>query len=134
MLGVFALIIGGSAFVGMADSGQINVTGVIQERDQTLREEGKEDEANRLSIPKSDGLRRPNGGLRPSTNDGASATPTPAPATLGAEDSTAGSVAKTEEDYNQDIATPAEADSSNTQSVSDPATESELSPEAPANL
>jgi len=84
-VGVFMVIVTGSAFVGMADSGQINVSGVIQERGQTLRDEGREQEASQLIIPKSDGERRPNGGLQPVTGN-SNLAPTPAPVTLGAED------------------------------------------------
>ncbi len=81
---VFVVIMAGSAFVGMADNGQINVSGVIQERGQTLRDEGRTDEANQLTIPKDDGTRQPNGGLRPQTGG---SNPPATPATLGAEDS-----------------------------------------------
>lgn len=85
-LGVFLVIMAGSAFLGMADNGQINVTGVIQERGQTLRDLGRDDEAAKLVIPKDEVTRQPNGGLRPSTSK-TNPPPTPAPATLGAEDS-----------------------------------------------
>jgi hypothetical protein len=90
MIGVFLLIAGGSAVLGMTDGGQINVAGVIEERGQTLREEGKNDEANLLTVPKNDGTRAVNGGLRP---QGANSNPepepeAPPPATLGAATTT----------------------------------------------
>lgn len=88
-LGVFVVIMVGSAFLGMADNGQINVTGVIQERGQTLRDQGRDEEASKLVIPKDEVTRRPNGGLQPSSasNNNPPPPPTPEPATLGAEDS-----------------------------------------------
>jgi len=95
-LSVFIVIMAGSAFVGMADNGPINVSGVIQERGQTLREEGRNEEANQLTIPKDDGTRQLNGGLQPQTAGDNPPPAAPAPTTLGAEDSNPNTASSTE--------------------------------------
>jgi hypothetical protein len=99
VIGIILLVgVGASAAVGYTDKGQINVTQVIEERNQRIRTgetDGRDAQTNRVEVPVQNTNKTANGGLVGLGTGGAKPTPKPpvdiATSTASSTDSTASS-------------------------------------------